>query len=59
MRNDILPYDSMLKIKSTHKVGDPSSRAVLRLKRWKARRWMRENGVRDLGYTIPTPKINQ
>lgn len=31
--------------------------AILRLKRWKARLWMREKGIRDLGVSQKLAKI--
>ena len=33
--------------------------ASLRLARWQARKWMKENGIRDLGRTERLQRINQ
>lgn len=52
MRSNILPYDAMLKIKRMPLTGDRQLMAKLRLKRWKARAWMKEQGILDLGRTV-------
>jgi hypothetical protein len=36
---------------------DHKKLAILRLKRWKARLWMREKGIRDLGMSQRLPRL--
>jgi hypothetical protein len=55
MHTYALRADAMLKIKRMPLTGDREAMAKLRLKRWKARAWMRENNITDLGKTAYLP----
>lgn len=55
MHTNTLRDDAMLKIKRIPLTADREAMAKLRLKRWKARAWMRENNINDLGKTDYLP----
>jgi len=55
MHTYALRTDAMLKIKRIPLTADREAMAKLRLKRWKARAWMRENNINDLGKTDYLP----